>query len=190
MVCVKAQDQHGVGINTRLPVPSVMWIEGCGYRGNRFVARQLSAPLTAQSWVPTQWAPNRASGSAGQRGAPCSPMRGGAYSVQSACLFVGLNRNQTKTHTRVIGKSMVVPAGKGQRLEPEASGRLWLGCQDRHEDHHARAFWLGPVPAQPGQGHTVGAQRVALPHAPSLLQAWPPQSEEPAFPRSEHWESP
>lgn len=80
---------------------------------------------------------------------------------------------------------MVVLAGKGQRLEPETSGRLCLGRQHQHDDHHACAFWLSPAPAQPEQDHIVGAQRVALLHSPSLLQAWPPQSEETAFPRSE-----
>ena len=54
---------------------------------------------------------------------------------------------------------MVVLAGKGQRLEPETLGRLWLGHQHRHDDHHACAFWLSPVPAQPEQDHIVGAQR-------------------------------
>lgn len=53
----------------------------------------------------------------------------------------------------------------GQRLEPEMSGRLWLGCQHRHDDHHTRAFWLSLVPAQPGQDHIVGTQRVALLHS-------------------------
>lgn len=128
MVCVKAQDQHGVGINTRLPVPSVMWIEGCGYRGNRFVARQLSAPLTAQSWVPTQWAPNRASGSAGQRGAPCSPMRGGAYSVQSACLFVGSNRNQRPTQG-LLGKAWWSRLGRGRGWNRKRQGGSGWGAR-------------------------------------------------------------
>lgn len=99
--------------------------------------------------------------------------------MKSAFLFVSSNRNEAKTHTKAIGESTVV---LGQRLELEMSGRLWLGCQHRHDDNHARAFWLSLVPAQPGQDHIVGTQRVALLPSPSLLQVWPPQSEETAFP--------
>ena len=75
MACVKAQGKHRVDINTWLPVPSVMWIEGCGYRfAARFAARQLPAPsYSAQSRVPTERAPNRASGSAGQSRCPQAP---------------------------------------------------------------------------------------------------------------------